>query len=176
MANKVFDYYKELPSWAKGVVVVGGIAVSYIFISRTIARIRKAKDIKDVQKETDYANKDLIELARRGIHPTIDKTQMEIIIKSLEDAMNGCGANQSRIENAFKKLNNEADLKLLIRDFGVRFYTPCAISSPISYAIYLSDNKHFGGTLATWLNYDLNTSDINSINKILADKKINFKF
>ena len=176
MANKVFDYYKELPSWAKGVVIVGGLAVSYVFISRTIARIRKAKDIKDVQKETDYANRDLIELARRGIKPTIDRTQMEIIIKSLEDSMNGCSYSQTRIENAFKKLNNEADLKLLIRDFGVRYYTPCAISSPISYAIYLSDNKHFGGTLATWLNYDLGTSDINKINKILSDKNINFKF
>jgi hypothetical protein len=90
--------------------------------------------------------------------------------------MNGCGANQTRIENAFKKLNNEADLKLLIRDFGVRFYTPCAISSPISYAIYLSDNKHFGGTVATWLLYDLGTSSIDKINNILASKKINFKF
>lgn len=176
MANKVFDYYKELPSWAKGAVVVGGIAISYFVISRTISRIRKAKDIKDVQKETDYANRDLLELARKGIKPTIDRTQMEIIIKSLEDAMNGCGANQTRIENAFKKLNNEADLKMLIRDFGVRYYTPCAISSPISYGIYLTDNKHFGGTVATWLNYDLGTSDVNKINKILADKKINFKF
>jgi hypothetical protein len=176
MANKVFDYYKELPSWAKGAVVVGGIAISYFVISRTISRIRKAKDIKDVQRETNFANQDLLELARKGIKPTIDRTQMEIIIKSLEDAMNGCGANQTRIENAFKKLNNEADLKMLIRDFGVRYYTPCAISSPISYAIYLTDNKHFGGTVATWLNYDLGTSDVNKINKILADKKINFKF
>jgi hypothetical protein len=176
MANKVFDYYKELPSWAKGAVVVGGIAISYFVISRTISRIRKAKDIKDVQRETNFANQDLLELARKGIKPTIDRTQMEIIIKSLEDAMNGCGANQTRIENAFKKLNNEADLKMLIRDFGVRYYTPCAISSPISYAIYLTDNKHFGGSLATYLNYDLSTSDINKINKILADKKINFKF
>jgi hypothetical protein len=27
MANKVFDYYKELPSWAKGIVVVGALAL-----------------------------------------------------------------------------------------------------------------------------------------------------
>jgi len=176
MENKVYTYYKELPDWAKGVVVIGVLGVSYIFISRTIARIRKNKDIKDAGKEADYANQDLIDLANRGIYPTLDRTQMEILIKSLEESMNGCSYSQSKIENAFKKLNNEADLKLLIRDFAVRFYQPCAISSPISYTIYLTDNKHFGGSLATWLNYDLDSSDINSINKILANKNINFKF
>jgi len=176
MKNKVYTYYTELPDWAKGVVVVGVLGVSYIVISRTIARIRKNKDIKDSGKEADYANQDLIELAKRGIRPTLDRTQMEILIKSLEQSMNGCSYSQSKIENAFKKLNNEADLKLLIRDFAVRFYQPCAISSPISYGIYLTDNKHFGGSLATWLNYDLDSSDINSINKILANKNINFKF
>jgi hypothetical protein len=176
MKNKVYTYYTELPDWAKGVVVVGVLGVSYIVISRTIARIRKNKDIKDSGKEADYASQDLIELAKRGIRPTLDRTQMEILIKSLEQSMNGCSYSQSKIENAFKKLNNEADLKLLIRDFAVRFYQPCAISSPISYGIYLTDNKHFGGSLATWLNYDLDSSDINSINKILANKNINFKF
>lgn len=176
MENKVFNYYKELPDWAKGAVVVGGIAVSYFVISTTLKRIRRSKDIKEVQKETDYANRDLMELARKGIRPTLDKTQMEILIKSLVEAMNGCSYNQTRIEDAFKKLNNEADVKLLIRDFGVRYYMPCAISSPISYIKYLNDDKSFGGTVATWLNYDLGTSDVNKINKILADKKINFKF
>ena len=34
MENKVYQYYKDLPPWAKGVVVVGGALVVYLVGSR----------------------------------------------------------------------------------------------------------------------------------------------
>ena len=137
MANKVLNYYKELPSWAKGVVVVGVLGASYILISQTISRIRKGKDMKASLVESDIAKEELLELQRKGIHPTLKKSQIETIINSLVDAMNDCGTNENRIYDAFKKLNNEADLKLLIQDWKIRFYRPCAASQPISFAKFL---------------------------------------
>ena len=176
MANKVYSYYQDLPSWAKGVVVVGVLGDSYILISQTISRIRKGKDMKASLVESDIAKQELLDLQRKGIHPTLQKSQIETIINSLVDAMNDCGTNTTRVYDAFKKLNNEADLKLLIQNWQVRFYHPCAASQPISYMKYLYDDKSFGGNLSTWLNYDLSSSEISNVNKILSDKKINFKF
>jgi len=46
MANKFYDYYKELPSWAKGVVVVGGLGVVYIFASQVIKKLKQDAEIE----------------------------------------------------------------------------------------------------------------------------------
>ena len=73
MANKVYSYYQDLPSWAKGVVVVGVLGASYILISQTISRIRKGKDMKASLVESDIAKQELLDLQRKGIHPTLQK-------------------------------------------------------------------------------------------------------
>ena len=176
MASKVYSYYKELPSWAKGVVVVGGIAIAYFTAKQLIARIKKQAEKKFDLQESESATSDLQNLAQQGIKPTLSNTQIDNIINSLVESMNDCGTNENAIYNQFKKLNNTADVYLLLKRWQIRYYRPCAISSPISFAKYQFNDKAFGGNLSTWLTYDMTSSEILSINKILSDKKINFKF
>ena len=57
MANdKLYNYYKDLPPWAKGVVVVGGLGMVYIIGSKIYAATKpKPQDIVNVEKII-YAN------------------------------------------------------------------------------------------------------------------------
>ena len=53
MANKVYQYYTELPSWAKGIVVIGGIAIVYFTTKQFIAKIKKQAESKDAKTSVD---------------------------------------------------------------------------------------------------------------------------
>ena len=170
------EYYQDLPSWAKGAVVVGGIGITFYIGYTLVRRIRAKSELKEVLKESSQAENELQNLAQQGIRPTITQTQAEAIILSLVESMNDCGTDEDAIYNQFKKLNNIADVNLLIARWGVRYYRPCAASSPISYSKYLFNSKAFGGGISEWLNYDLSQSEIKKINKLLSDKNINFQF
>lgn len=174
--NKIVEVYKGLPDWARGIVVVGGIGIAFYIGYTLIRRIRTQSEIKEAEKESDLAKDELKVLQQQGISPTISGSQVESIINSLVQAMNGCGSDEDMVYEAFKKLNNDADVQLLISRWGVRYYMPCAVTSPISYAIFLKNNKKFGGNLSTWLSYDLTNSEIKKINEILAKKGIKHKF
>jgi len=58
----------------------------------------------------------------------------------------------------------------------VQYYRPCAASQPISYIRWQLDSSAFGGDLATWLSYDLSSSDIADINQILSERGTDFQF
>ena len=44
MAKGFYQYYKDLPSWAKGVVVVGGGVVAYLAVTTIMRKIKQAKE------------------------------------------------------------------------------------------------------------------------------------
>ena len=90
--------------------------------------------------------------------------------------MNGCGTDEDAVFSVFASLGNTADLLRLIMLFGVRFYEPCAATSPISYLHWQFDDEAYGGDLPTWLTFDFSASDIEAINEILAGKGINIQF
>jgi hypothetical protein len=41
--NKIFKVYQELPQWAKGVVVVGGLVVTYIVGSTVYKKVKSSQ-------------------------------------------------------------------------------------------------------------------------------------
>jgi hypothetical protein len=176
MKGKLIEYYKDLPQWAKGVVVVGGIGILYVTLSQIIRRVRQNAESKFDLQESNSAKSDLEKLAQQGIRPTLSDSQIDNIINSLVESMNDCGTDEDGVYEQFKKLNNLADVYLLLKRWEIRYYRPCAATSPISYSRYLFNDKAFGGNLSTWLTYDLGTSEIKQINKILSYKGINFQF
>jgi hypothetical protein len=174
--NKLIEVYKGLPDWARGLTIVGGIGILFYIGYTAVRRVRKVAELGKDLEESDTAQKDLEELKRKGVIPSISNTQVQNVINSLVEAMNGCGTDEGLVYAQFEKLNNLADVQLLISKWGVQYYRPCAVEQPISYSLYLANPKKFGGNLSTWLNYDLSKSEIKKINDILAKKNINFKF
>lgn len=176
MANKVFNYYKDLPSWAKGVVVVGGLAVVGIAVYSIIRKLKKDSEMRLALQESNYANDELNVLASQGIKPTLNNSQIKSMINAIVDAVGGCGTDEQRIYDTFSKLNNEADLKLLIKLWGVQSFEPCPIQSPISYSKWLVDNSSIGGSITQILTSELSNSELKKVNSILANKGIKHKF
>jgi hypothetical protein len=174
--NKALEVYKGLPDWARGVVAVGGIGIAFYIGYTLVRRVRTQAEIKEAQVESDTAKEELEKLKNQGIKPTISNSQAESLVNSLREAMNGCGSDEEMVYDTFRKLNNDADVQLLISRWGVRYYMPCAVTDPISYAIYLRNDKKFGGNISAWLNSDLTNSEIKKINDILAKKGIKHKF
>ena len=132
--------------------------------------------MKDATQASDQADTELRNLSNQGIKPTISSSQATTLVQSLVQSMNGCGTDENKIYGVFEQLKNDADVYMLIKQFEVRFYTPCAASNPVSYAKFLYNNKSFGGDLGTWMGYDLTNGEVQKINGILAKKSIKFRF
>lgn len=173
---KLYEDYKKLPDWSRGVigiVVIGGTAVAIWAIARGI---KNRKGIAEANQAAKAASVELQALKARGINPTMDISQFEALSQRLVQAMNGCGTEEDQIYDVFKAIKNEADIRQLITTFGVRYYQPCAGDQPISYTRWLFNDNAFGGGLPTWLSYDLDANEIKKINDILKNNKVDYSF
>jgi hypothetical protein len=174
--NNISKSYNQLPSWSKGIIAVVSIG-AIAFVGYTVySTIKKAKDIKNANVGGKEAEKELKELAKKGIIPSYSPSQFITWVQKLVEAISDCGTDEKTVYSVFENMKNKADILSLVASFGVQFYRPCASTQPISYAKYLFDNKSFGGSLSTFLQYDLSVSEIAKINKILESKKIDYKF
>lgn len=172
----VYKYFKDLPPWAKGVVIVGGGAALYFTGVTIYHNYKRNQDNKDATKAADAAQKELVDLKAKGITPSLSGSQFQALSESLVQAMNGCGTDEQKVYNVFKQMKNDADIRQLIASFGLRYYEPCAASQPISYLHWQINDKAYGGGLPTWLSYDLDASEIDAINAILKANRVNYSF
>jgi hypothetical protein len=90
MAKGFYQYYKDLPSWAKGVVVVGGGVVAYLAVTTIMRKIKQAKETAMSMQEVDSANSELQAEIRSGKKPTINNTTAEAISNAIVSASNDC--------------------------------------------------------------------------------------
>lgn len=172
----VYKYYTDLPTWAKGVVVVGTFAAIGVATYTIYRNIKNKKAIDEANEAAKSAKKDLDVLSKQGIKPTKMDTEYITLASRLHQAMDGCATDEEAIYSVFSTMNNDADVLKLVDAFGVRFLTPCAATEPISYAKYLFNPKSFGGSISVWLQYDLTPGEIKKVNEILAKKQIKYRF
>ena len=169
-------YYGDLPTWAKGVVSIGGIAIIGYMVWNAYKKGKNQKDFKEALNIAELAKKEAEILQRSGMKASYSQTQYESFALKLVEAMNGCGTTLDSVKQVFEAMNNKTDVLKLIEVFGVRYYRPCPATDPVSYAKYMFDQNIFGGNIQTWLQYDLSSSELEKINNILKGKKIDFKF
>jgi hypothetical protein len=176
MASFYEAYIKGQPGWAKGIIAVTVTGV-VVYAGFTIYKnYKKKQELKDANRTAEAAADELEDLQEQGVHPTMSDSQFLALSESLVEAMNGCGTDNDIVDNVFKQMKNEADIRKLITLFGVRYYRPCAADQPISYTRWMWNEKAFGGGLAVWLTYDLDTDEIKKINTILKSNNIKFQF
>jgi hypothetical protein len=176
MAEKTYRYYKDLPTWAKGAVIVGGVAITGYLLIKIYNSIKANADKRDSLEFSKNAQSELNSLKMRGIKPSYSATQYQGFASKLVIALDGCGSDEEAVFGVFENMNNKADVLNLISAFGVRYYQPCAATSPIAYGRWVIDSKTYGGNLSSWLSYDLTQSELKKINAILTTKGIDYKF
>jgi hypothetical protein len=165
MANKAYTYYTELPAWAKGVVVVGGLAVTYIFVSQIISRIKKQASDKENRQAVESAKDDLQDLNKRGVKPTLTKAQTDSMADAILNQYKNADLflqSYTVTERQFNKLKNDADYLMLKTSWGVRTY-PDAFFGSVSNV-----------TLEAAIQNELFNSSISKLNTILTKKGINY--
>lgn len=172
MASVYDKYYERQPPAVK-VIVVAGLGLLGYAVYRSI---RRKQDEANALLAAQAANQELQQLQNQGVVATYGDSQFQVFADKLVQAMAGCGSDEDQIYQVFSAMRNEADIRKLIVIFGVRYYQPCAATSPISYAIWQFNDKAYGGDLSTWLSYDLSASEISYINSILRGRGINYQF
>lgn len=154
--------WKSLPPAAKGVIAVAGtgaiLVTGYLVYTGVKSYAAKAA----ARKQLDAVEKDLNTLVKGGNKATLSKSQLGLISNNLFTAMDGYGTNSDAILHEFAKVNTDADMLGLIKNFGTK-----TISSG-----NLNPEPDFTGTLTACLTNELSKPYIAALNNMLARKGI----
>jgi|GEM_PF-2108095 len=140
-------------------MIAWGVIAVLLFVFYRWAKAKSAK--LKLDSSIDEA---LNEGIASGEVLSYDEMQFIGWANSLESAMAGSGTDESSIYNVMRKMQHTTDLLYLIKKFGHR------------------DKKnlfgHKKGTwdLSQWLTDELDSEELDKVNKILIDKSIRYQF
>lgn len=124
MKNKAYQYYTELPQWAKGVVVVAGAGAALFVgyqVYRGVKRLFPTDTERKAREIVNSATSDVDKWRRQGLRQSFPDLQYKTWAASVYEGMRYCvGDNYSGVEDVMKKLQNNLDVALLVQSFGLR--------------------------------------------------------
>ena len=183
--SKLIRVYEDLPQWARGVVVVGGLVVTYIVGNTIYKKIKAFSDSADAQNKLKQLEDDLNKKLNQGQQPTFSSTQFNNFADSIQSAFEGCDYSTPLIPvpttwilnigwsnsgaslfNILYQFNNDVDFLALQKAFGTR---------TISKGWYCGGD-YTNVTLSQAVNNQLNTQEIYAVNKLLTQKGITYRF
>lgn len=165
---KVYQYYKDLPQWAKGVVVVGGAAALF-FVGRKVYNLvfPSAEEKRNQQLSNDINNEvsRLSKTQRQSFPDSTYNTLANTIHNSMKFAV---GDDYGAVQDSLKKMKNDLDVAKLIKAFGKR--TSYAFGIPMGdYDLLTFVRKELGNEYGGLTDYR-----VRDINKDWAAKKITY--
>ncbi len=175
MSEKGFyKYYKDLPGWGKGLLVIGavGAGVATYFAGRGIYNSIKQKQLENEKGKTvKEAADEMVDLAAQGIMPSYSDTQYQDWANACFTSFDGWGSGDkgilhSDLEPIFMQMLNKADVLKLIQAYGVK-----TISSG-----QWNPAPDFTGDLSATMHDQMSNVQLKNINSILSENKIDFKF
>jgi len=121
MKGKLYSYYTELPQWAKGIVVVGGVGAVGLIGYQLYKKVFPSDTEKRAQEFLNAINKDIQRWKSEGLTASYPQVEYLTLANSAYDGMRYCaGDSYSTVENVLKKMQNNLDVALLIDAFGIR--------------------------------------------------------
>lgn len=187
--EKLFQVYNGLPPWAKGVVVIGGLAMVYFTGRFTYNFVKRQIDIKFSKKTRAEFKDDLRRLAAKGIKPTFLESQYLAWADQIQEQFSGCDSKQNVFDMSdpifgwagnysgsgklfvtiAKSLRNDADFAALIVAYDIRTYSQCG------NIFGLNIFGEVTGGLYTAIIDELDQGERNGINKYLESKGITYR-
>ena len=183
--GKALEVWSGLPTWAKGIIAVGGLAIIYFTGKGIIKRLARAKESQDSKESVKDASNDRASLLRKGLRPSFAPTQYKGWANSIEQSFEGCdpfgniawGADSPlgavsywsksgyKVATIFGQLKNDIDFLDLVVAWGVRTYDDCGWGT--------GDVKDVD--LFKAIEDELTDAERRDLNKILAKKSITYK-
>ena len=175
--------YEDLPGWARGVVVVGGLVVTYMIGNTIYKKINAAKAAADQQNKLNQTKTDLNTKMQQGQQSGFSNTQYINWADEIATSFNGCHldivplptqlgdtlawSNQGiAVREILKLLKNDVDYLQLQNAFGIRTLTKSWICGGDVPSL----------SLPSAIKYQLNKYEIAALNDILSKKGITYKF
>jgi hypothetical protein len=166
---KVYQYYKELPPWAKGIVVIGGAAALF-FVGKKLYTIvfpsEEAKRNAELGRNINSEISNLQKFQKASYPDSVYDTLANTIYNSMRFAV---GDDYAAVQDSLKKMKNDLDVAKLIRAFGSRqdYAFGIPVGDKMDLLTYVKKelgNEYFG----------LTSYRVSNINKDWAAKKIKY--
>lgn len=119
--NNLYKYYTELPQWAKGVVVVGGVGVVGLLGFKIYKKLFPSQSERTAQQLLNTISTDIVRWKREGLTQSYPDLEYQTLANSAYEGMRYCaGDSYSDVETIMKKMQNNLDVALLVDAFGIR--------------------------------------------------------
>ena len=154
MKNQVHKFYKELPPWAKGVVVVGGSLAAFMVLRRVYKGVFPSEADKKNRKLFDNVNKEISSYQQNGQSQSFVESQYETFANTIYNSMRyAAGDDYATVELTMKKMKNNLDVAKLIKAFGKRqdYFFGIPVGDPMDLFTYVQ--KELGNDYLGLTNY-----------------------
>ena len=179
MSNKALSVWNGLPTWAKGVIAVGGLAIAYFGVKGFINKLKEDAQKQDQVLTQQNQEQELEKLQNNGVNPSFPTSQYKQWADELQTQFDGCDPSLSvawlskymmsssgaKLGNIVLQLKNNADFLALSTAWG----------SSRSYGHWYSCGS-FTCNLSQAVTDELDTSEIKVINDALQKQGITYKF
>jgi len=116
MANKVYEYYEGLPSWARGIVVVGGLILVYVVGSTIYKKVFPAPLPADVANNNNDITK--FSSTETASYPS---SQYDQYATDIANSVGALSYDSATVKETLMNMMNDLDVALLIKAYGVRY-------------------------------------------------------
>jgi hypothetical protein len=135
---KAGNYFTQLPTWAKGVLAIGGLAIVAFVGYKIYKKIQDQQgkgEEKDVINEIKQEERDLIQ---QGLKPTFNDSVYESSANLIFQKLDGCELPTSEIDvmnEVVRVCQNKLDWAKLVRAFGTRTVDDCGWGGETPYSL-----------------------------------------
>lgn len=121
MESRVYAYYKDLPQWAKGAVVVGSLAAVGFVGYKLYRQLFPSQDERQSQQFVNAVSGDIEKYRFQGLRQSYPDAQYAAFANSIYESMKyAAGDNYGSVVDTCKKMQNNLDVALLVDAFGLR--------------------------------------------------------
>lgn len=178
--NKPLEFWKGLPTWAKGILAVGGAVAGYFAITSFINKLKSDAAMQDAIATQRNQETELQQLQNSGVKPTYPISQYKQWADELQSQFDGCdfgvripvdpryfggyfwSNSGAKIANIILQFKNDADYLALSTAWGAsRTYDQCGWGT-----------GNFTGNLSQAVTDELDTREIIALNEFLVSKGI----
>ena len=118
---KAYQYYKDLPPWAKGVVVVGGALVVYLVGSRVYRAVFPTEAQRKNRELEKNIDSEISKLQGNGKKASFSDSNYNTFANTIYNSMRfAVGDDYGTVELTLKRMKNDLDVAKLIKAFGVK--------------------------------------------------------